>query len=129
VELLEVREGGAAGEDGDEVAVGELRWRKHPCACGGAARGLVAFEFCAFRAFRVRRVDWWAFGLQTVSANGVLGKKRPVSILKNRYHYNFISSPSKNIIFVSKYRAWYRNYRLLTLFYLHICFILCSRSC
>lgn len=40
VELLEVREGGAAGEDGDEVAVGERRRREH-------------------RAVRWRRAGFW----------------------------------------------------------------------
>lgn len=47
VELLEVREGGAAGEDGDEVTVGERRRREHPR--GGAARD-VFFSFEIGRA-------------------------------------------------------------------------------
>ena len=49
VELLEVREGSAAGEDGDEVSMGELRLRKHRRGGAGAPRGvgLVWSEFCA----------------------------------------------------------------------------------
>jgi hypothetical protein len=43
VELLEVREGGAACEDGDEVTVGEVRWRKHSRAV--APRGVCVLCF------------------------------------------------------------------------------------
>ena len=53
VELLEVRAGGAAGERGDEVAVGELRRAAHravPAWCGGvgAPRGHGGLEFRGF---------------------------------------------------------------------------------
>jgi hypothetical protein len=69
VELLEVREGGAAGEDGDEVAVGELSWRKHPC--GGAARG-----FGLVRVLRVQGVPCWSCGLVGFWPAGCACKRR-----------------------------------------------------
>jgi hypothetical protein len=44
VELLEVREGGAACEDGDEVTVGEVRWRKHRRAVAPRAVCVLCFS-------------------------------------------------------------------------------------